>query len=105
MTAGHYHSRFGSIDLLGTLESDHPAYHVQVNNKPLAPIADGVPTTTYACLSAKHVKTPPQQITGACTGSRFRVVVDSHGRRKLVMLFALSGETWMLCEAGSPQGK
>jgi len=102
VTAGHYRSRFGSIDLLGTEENGQPQYRVQVNNKPLVAQEGEIPHAAYSCLNAKHIKTPPQPIGGACVGSRFRVAVDSSAKRKLVMLFALKGDDWKLCEAGSP---
>ena len=73
-----------------------------VNNKALQPLAGDIPKSTYPCLNSKHVKTPPQPIAGACNGSRFRVAIDSSSKQKLVMLFALQGDDWKLCEAGSP---
>jgi hypothetical protein len=47
------------------------------------------------------MKTPPQAIGGTCNGSRFRVVIDSSTKQKLYMLFALQGDDWKLCEAGT----
>jgi hypothetical protein len=105
VTAGHYRSRFGAIDLLGVEENGQPNYHVQVNNKPLVALKGDIPHSAYNCLKAKHIKTPPQPIGGACVGSRFRVAVDSSTKTKLVMLYALKGDDWMLCEAGSPAGR
>ena len=102
VTAGHYRSRFGSIDLLGTAENGQPQYRVVVNGKPLVALKGEIPRTAYPCLTAKHVKTPPQSIGGACVGSRFRVAIDSTSTRKLVMLYALKGDDWKLCDAGSP---
>lgn len=105
VTAGHYRSRFGSIDLLGVEENGQPNYHLQVNNQPLVALKGEVPRSAYSCLKAKHIKTPPQPMGGACVGSRFRVAIESSSKTKLVMLYALKGDDWMLCEAGSPQGK
>jgi len=102
VTAGHYRSRFGSIDLLGAEEKGAANYRVQVNGKALAPLAGEIPRSAYPCLTAKHVKTPPEKIGGACVGSRFRVAVDSGATKKLVMLFALKGDDWKLCEVGTP---
>lgn len=102
-TAGHYRSRFGTIDLMGALDNGKANYKVQVNRKALTPISGEIPKSTYSCLNAKHVKTPPQSVGGACDGSRFRVAIDSAGKQKLIMLFALKGEDWKLCEAGTPQ--
>ena len=102
VTSGHYKSRFGSIDLMGAEENGQPNYRVTVNGKPLTPLKGEIPKSAYACLNAKHIKTPPQPIQGSCDGSRFRVAIHSSGPHKLVMLFALKGDDWMLCEAGTP---
>jgi hypothetical protein len=104
VTAGHYRSRFGSIDLLGAEESGGPNYRVVVNNKPLTPLQGEVPKSAYGCLNSKHIKTPPQAVGGPCVGSRFRVAIDSSGKGKLVMLYALKGDDWKLCQAGTPAG-
>ncbi|MGE5506713.1 MAG: hypothetical protein ACM31L_19985 [Actinomycetota bacterium] len=101
-TAGHYKSRFGSIDLLADVKGGQATYRTTVNNQPLAPFKGDIPKSAYPCLKSKHVATPPQPVGGACTGSRFRVVVDSTGKAKLVMLYALQGDDWKLCEAGTP---
>ncbi len=102
VTAGHYKSRFGAIDLLGIATNGQPDYHVVVDGKRLVPLKGAVPKAAYPCLTSKHVKTPPQPMAGACVGSRFRVAVHTSGRAKLVMLYALKGDDWMLCEAGTP---
>jgi hypothetical protein len=104
-TAGHYKSRFGSIDLLADVKGGQATYRTTVNNQPLVPFKGDIPKASYPCLKSKHVATPPQPVGGACTGSRFRVVVDSSGKSKLVMLYALQGDDWKLCEAGTPAGK
>jgi opacity protein-like surface antigen len=101
-TAGHYRSRFGAIDLIGDVKGGQASYAVRVNNKPLKPLQGDIPKGVYPCLTSKHIKTPPQPIGGVCTGSRFRVAVDSSTKQKLVMLFALQGDDWKLCEAGTP---
>jgi hypothetical protein len=100
MTAGHYSSRFATIDVLGRVQGGQDSYHLRVNNQPVKPVSD-VPKTSYGCLNSKHVKTPPQAIAGACKGSRLRVVIDSAPKQKLFMLFALQGDDWKLCEAGT----
>lgn len=102
MTAGHYRSRFGSIDLIGTIRGGLASYAVTVNNKPLNALKGDVPKSSYGCLNSKHIKTPPEKIAGACTGSRFRVAIDSSGKEKMIMLFGLQGDDWKLCQAGTP---
>ncbi|MCR6632339.1 MAG: hypothetical protein NVV74_21095 [Magnetospirillum sp.] len=100
MTAGHYKSRFATIDVIGKVEGGRDSYHLRVNNQPVKPVSE-VPKSSYGCLNSKHVKTPPQAIGGTCTGSRLRVVVDSATKQKLFMLFALQGDDWKLCESGT----
>ncbi|MDA8231847.1 MAG: hypothetical protein M0006_10960 [Magnetospirillum sp.] len=102
VTAGHYSSRFGTIDVLGAEENGQPNYRVQMDRQALAPLEGDIPKSAYACLRSKHVKTPPEKIAGSCNGGRFRVVIDSSTGRKLVMLYALQGDDWKLCEAGHP---
>jgi hypothetical protein len=100
MTAGHYKSRFATIDVMGKVQGGQDSYALRVNNQPVKPVGD-IPKASYGCLNSKHVKTPPQAIAGTCKGSRLRVVVDSAAKQKLFMLFALQGDDWKLCEAGT----
>lgn len=102
MTAGHYRSRFATIDVIARIQGGQASYHLSVDNKPIKPLAGDIPKATYGCLNSKHVKTPPQPVAGSCSGSRFRVVVDSTTKQKLYMLYALQGDDWKLCEAGTP---
>lgn len=102
MTAGHYKSRFATIDVLARIQGGQASYHLRVNDKPIKPLAGDIPKSSYKCLESKHVKTPPQSVAGTCTGSRFRVAIDSSAKQKLYMLFALQGDDWKLCEAGTP---
>lgn len=102
MTAGHYKSRFATIDLLARIQGGQASYHLRVNNQPIKPLAGDIPKSAYKCLESKHVKTPPQPVGGTCDGSRFRVAIDSSTKQKLYMLFALKGDDWKLCEAGTP---
>lgn len=101
MTAGHYKSRFATIDVMGKVQGGKDSYSLRVNGQPVKPIGD-IPKSSYGCLNSKHVKTPPQSIGGTCSGSRLRVVIDSSTKQKLFMLFALQGDDWKLCEAGTP---
>lgn len=100
MTAGHYKSRFATIDVMGKIQGGKDSYALRVNGQPVKPVND-IPKASYGCLNSKHVKTPPQAIGGTCAGSRLRVVVDSAPKQKLFMLFALQGDDWKLCEAGT----
>jgi hypothetical protein len=101
--AGYYSSRFGSIELLGTVKGGQPTgYHIRVDRKELTPLGGDIPKSAYACLKSKHIKTPPEPAQGGCLGSRFRVAIDRSGGEKLYMLFALQGDDWKLCQTGLP---
>lgn len=100
--AGHYPARFGAIDLIARVQAGQPAYHVLVNQQPLKRLDGEIPKSAHACLKSRNIQTPPKPVEGACAGPRFRVAVDSSGKQKLVMLFALAGDEWRLCEAGTP---
>lgn len=103
MTAGHYKSRFATIDVMGKVQGGQDSYALRVNGQPVKPITD-IPKSSYSCLKSKHIATPPQAVAGVCKGSRLRVAIDSSGKQKLFMLFALQGDDWKLCEAGTPAG-
>lgn len=100
MTAGHYKSRFATIDVMGKVQGGQDSYALRVNGQPVKPINE-IPKSSYACLKSKHIATPPQPVAGACKGSRLRVAIDSAAKQKLFMLFALQGDDWKLCEAGT----
>lgn len=102
VTSGHYKFKFGSFDLMGANENGQPNYHARVNGKPLTPIKGDIPKSAYACLNSHHIKTPPQPINGPCNGPRFRIAVEKTAHAPLLMLFALKGDDWLLCEAGTP---
>lgn len=102
MEAGLYKSRFGKIEIRTMVKGGRPGdYYMLVNGRPPAALNGEIPKSAYACLNAKHVKTPPQSQAPTCTGSRFRVVIDSTGKDKLLMLFGLHGGDWKLCKAAT----
>lgn len=100
MTAGHYKSRFATIDVMGKVQGGQDSYSLRVNGQPLKPVTE-IPKSSYPCLKSKHIATPPQPIAGACKGTRLRVAIDSTAKQKLYMLYALQGDDWKLCEAGT----
>ena len=56
------------------------------------------PKAADSCLRSKHVKLPFQkQAAGACTGNRFRVVIDRSGKQPVALFFGLQGEDWAYC--------
>lgn len=103
--AGMYSSRFGRMELMGTVKGGKPVdYALLVKGKPIEPLKGPVPKSVEPCLKAKNVKVPYQSAGDTCVGPRFRVVIDNSGERKLLMLFALSGDEWRLCRAGTVPG-
>lgn len=104
--AGMYRSRFGKMELKATVQSGEPSnYYLTINGKKLEPMQGDLPKNVEPCLKSKHVAVPVKKQEGNCTGQRFRAVIDSTGKQKLVMLFGLKGNDWLLCSAGpAPQG-
>lgn len=97
---GLYKSRFGKIevkaDVKGGLATN---YYMVLNGKKVDGPATP-PKLSDACLTSKHVKLPfAKQAQGACTGSRFRVVVDRSGAKPVAAFFGLQGEDWAYCSA------
>jgi hypothetical protein len=102
MDAGLYRSKFGRIEIKTIVRDGRPGdYFMLVNGKAPAPIKGEIPKSAYGCLESKHVKVPPRSQSPTCTGSRLRVVIDSSGKEKLLMLFGLHGDDWKLCQAAT----
>lgn len=103
--AGMYRSRFGKMELKASIQSGEPTnYYLTINGKKLEPMQGGLPKGVEPCLKSKNITLPVKTQEGNCTGQRFRAVIDSTGKQKLVMLFGLKGEEWLLCSAGpAPQ--
>jgi hypothetical protein len=98
--AGLYRSRFGKVILRADVSAGQAkTYFVEVNGKRLDPLKGTLPAAVNACLTSKHVKTPPPPAGDSCTGERFRVVLHNAGTQKYVMLFGLQGDIWKLCSA------
>lgn len=99
--AGLYKSRFGKIELKATVKNGEALnYFVEVNGKPLAPLAGAVPRSVEACARAKRLGTvgnPPE----VCIGDRFAVLVDHTGELRHVLLYAHRGGEWHFCSAGN----
>ena len=96
--AGRYNSRFAKIVLMATVKGGAADYYVTFNGKRPAALAS-VPETVTPCLRSKNVTVPIKPAGAACTGSRFRVVVDHVGNEKTALLFGLHGKEWRLCSA------
>ncbi|MDR3435148.1 hypothetical protein [Telmatospirillum sp.] len=98
--AGLYRSRFGKIVLRADVNGGQAkTYFLEVNGKQLDPLKGALPASLNECLNSKHVKMPAPAAGASCLGERFRVVLDNTGKQKYVMLFALKGDVWALCNA------
>lgn len=63
---------------------------------------DKGPKVSDACLKAKHVALPyKMQPAGACTGERFRVVIEAQGAKKVAQFFGLHGSAWEHCSSAT----
>lgn len=100
--AGLYKSRFARIEIKAQVRNGQPeTYYMLLNGKKPAPVSGPLPKSVEPCLQAKHVKLPVKAQEGTCTGTRFRVVIDSSGSQKLAMLFGLHGNEWRYCSAAA----
>ncbi|WP_247887205.1 hypothetical protein [Azospirillum sp. SYSU D00513] len=60
----------------------------------------GGPKVSDGCLKAKNVALPYKtQTAGACTGERFRVVIERQGEKRVAQFFGLHGEAWEHCSS------
>jgi hypothetical protein len=101
MEAGMYKSRFGRIEVKATIKGGEARDYVAVvNGKPLKAVAQA-PKSAESCAAAKKVGAPGKAID-ACEGSKIRVVIDSTGKDKVLMLYGLKGKAWTFCRAGTP---
>jgi hypothetical protein len=96
--SGLYRSRYGSIVLLAKVQGGQPTdYFMELNGKTPEPFTAAVPKSAEGCLKSKSVKLPVAKSSGACVGTRFRVVLDRSTQQPLALLFALQGDDWKLC--------
>ena len=98
--AGLYKSRFGKIEVKADVKGGQATnYYMVLNGRKIDGPANP-PKVADGCLKAKHVKIPyAKQAAGACTGSRFRVVIDRSGKQPVAMFFGLQGDDWAYCSA------
>lgn len=98
--AGLYKSRFAKIEIKATVKTGEAQnYYMVLNGKKAEPLAGGAPKSSEQCLKSKNIGVPVKVQNNACTGSRFRVVIDSSGNQKTAMLFGLQGNSWLFCNA------
>jgi hypothetical protein len=99
--AGIYRSRFVTLALRAEVKGGQAAnYYVVAGHKPLTGDAGTVPQALAQCAAAKKLP-PPGDALSPCTGERFRVLVAHAGKERLAALYALDGNTWRFCNAGS----
>ncbi|MBP2300074.1 hypothetical protein [Azospirillum picis] len=98
--AGLYKSRFGKIEVKADVKGGQATNYYMVLNGKKVDGSTTPPKLSDACLKSKHVKLPfAKQASGACTGSRFRVVVDRSSGKPVAAFFGLQGEDWAYCSA------
>lgn len=94
---GSYRSRFGKIEIKAEVQGGvGKNYFMVLNGQKVA--AGAAPKVSPACLTSKHVAVPYKtQAAGACTGERFRVVIDRSGAKPVALFFGLHGSAWDYC--------
>jgi hypothetical protein len=98
--AGLYKSRFGKVEVKANVKGGEAQdYFMTINGKRPEAFAGPLPKHVDSCLKSKSVVLPVKSQAGACTGSRFRVVVDRSAAPNLAMFFGLKGGEWHLCSA------
>lgn len=98
--AGMYKSRFGRINVKGTVKNGRAEnYFVTVNDKKPEP-ASNLPASVASCAQAKHMPAPGAAAS-VCAGSRLRVLIDRAGDKRYIVLYALEGKKWTMCSAGT----
>lgn len=98
--AGMYKSRFGRINVKATVKGGMAQnYYVLVNDKKLAD-AGTLPASVASCAAQKKLPAPGKAVD-ACTGERFRVMIDRAGGKRYLALYALQGRTWQFCSGGA----
>ncbi len=97
---GLYKSRFGKIEVKADVKGGLATNYYMVLNGRKVDGPATPPKMSDACLTSKHVKLPfAKQAQGACTGSRFRVVVARCGAQPVAAVFGRPGADWAYCSA------
>jgi hypothetical protein len=98
--AGLYRSRFGLLEVKGTVQGGQVTnYYVTVNNKKLD-AAGTLPKEIASCAQTKHLPAPGPAAS-SCTGDRLQVLIDHVGDKRYVLLYVLQSAKWQLCSAGT----
>jgi hypothetical protein len=100
--AGLYKSRFGKLEVRGTVKGGEPQdYYVVANGKKLAPVAGGVPKSAASCAQQKKMPAPASQTVSSCTGDAFTVVIDRAGNQRTALFYGHQNGAWKFCSAGA----
>jgi hypothetical protein len=98
--AGLYKSRFGAIELKGTVKGGEATdYYLTAHNKKLNTIGT-VPAAATDCAKSKKLPAPAKA-AASCTGDRFAALISHAGKDKVAVLYALHGRDWTACSAGT----
>ncbi len=98
--AGLYKSRFGKINVMGSVKSGMAQnYYVTVNGQKLAS-AGPLPASVNSCAQQKKLPAPTAAPAAACSGDRLQVLIDHTGDKRYVLLYARAASKWTLCSAG-----
>ncbi|HEX9461866.1 MAG TPA: hypothetical protein VGB82_04640 [Alphaproteobacteria bacterium] len=98
--AGLYRSRFGLIEVKGTVKGGQPqGYYVMFNNKRLDD-ASNLPPSVASCAQAKKLAAPGKSVE-ACSGDALKVLVEHDGNKRYFVLYARQGGQWQVCNAGT----
>jgi hypothetical protein len=99
-TAGTYKSRFARLELSATVQSGSPVtYYLAADGKRI-PGGSPVPQAAADCAAAKKMPKPGTS-QSSCTGERFTSVLVHAGEKRIALLYALNGDTWKFCDAGT----
>jgi len=98
--AGLYKSRFGRIELKALVKNGVTTkYSVEINGKPLTPIAGAMPDSVAACAKAKRLG-PPTAVDAECTGDQITVLIDHTSDERHVLLYVHRAGAWRFCSGG-----
>jgi len=99
--AGMYKSRHARLALHAQVKQGEPVdYFVVAGGKRLAAAPASLPDAAASCAAAKKMPAPGAPAS-SCAGQRFTVVIAHAGKDRLALLYALDGNNWRFCSAGT----
>ncbi len=98
--AGLYKSRFGRIEVKANVtDGVAQRYFVEIDGKPLKPIAGRLPTSLTICAKAKRLA-PPASTEPVCNGDQLTVLIEHSGDQRYVLLYVHRAGAWRFCSVG-----